>query len=131
MSHVIEAKFLQLTPRGPRWSLTYEFDQQTQSERQHLRIWREGDQCTVVLKNAAADGNYRYYSFHEDFNDDYSSGDFWFTQWPVIAEGLNEALADSKEGIEFEVHPIELPSWAVGDTTAIPLPANVFDDPDF
>lgn len=134
MSQVIEAKSLQLTPRGPRSSLTYEFDQQTQSERQHLQIWREGDQCTVVFKNAdhisTGSLNYRFYSTHEDFNDDYLSGDFWFSTWPVIAEGLNEALADSKEGIEFEVQPIELPAWAIGDTTAIPIPTNAFDNPD-
>lgn len=130
MSHVIEAKLLQLTPRHHQLSLTYEFDQENQSERQQLRIWREVDRCTIVFKNAAADGNYRFYTFHEDFNDDYQSGDFWFSTWPVIAEGLNDVLADSKEGIELEVQPIELPAWAIGDTTAIPLPANLFDCPD-
>jgi hypothetical protein len=127
---VIEAKFLQLTPRRDQLSLTYEFDQETQSERQQLRIWREVDRCTIVFKNAAADGNYRFYTFHEDFNDDYSSGIFWFSTWPVIAGGLNEVLADSDEGIAFEVQPIEFPSWAVGDATAIPLPANAFDNLD-
>jgi hypothetical protein len=130
MTHLIEAKFLQLTPRRGDWSLTYEFDQENQSERQQLRIWREGVQdcrCSLVLKNATYEGNYRFYTFHGDFNDDYTSADFWFTTWPVIANGLNAALSDSGEDFEFEVHPLELPSWAIGDTTAIPLPSDLLD----
>jgi hypothetical protein len=130
MTYLIEAKFLQLTPRRDDWSLTYEFDQENQSERQQLRIWREGVQdrrCSLVLKNAAYDGNYRFYTFHEDFSDDYTNGDFWLTTWPVIADGLNEALADSDEGIAFEVQPFLLPSFVLVDATSISLPSG-FDE---
>ena len=126
MNQVIKAKNFSLTLRNEsQFSLTVEMKQATQPRRQHLRIWREVDQFTLVLKDAKQGGNYRFYCHHEDYEDNYTSVDFWLRTWPLMASALNEKLEGTNECIVLEAEPLILPSWVHFERNQLALPENL------
>jgi hypothetical protein len=122
---LILVKNFSLTPRcETQLSLTTVLKQSTQPRRQHLRIWREVNKFTLVLKDEKEVGNYRFYSHHEDYEDNYKSVDFWLRTWPLVARDINEELECTNEGIELETEPLLLPSWIQCEFSQLELPEN-------
>ena len=125
MNQLIEAKDFCLTPRcEDQLSLTVVMTLLTQPRRQHIRIWREVNQFTLVLQDEKMSRNMRFYSHHEDYGDNYTSVDFWSGAWPLIASGINKELDGTNECIELEIEPLILPSWVRFESNKLALPEN-------
>ena len=125
MNQLIEAKDFCLSPRCEgQLSLSVVMTLLTQPRRQHIRIWREIDQFTLVLQDEKMSRNMRFYSHHEDYEDNYTSVDFWSGTWPSIASGINKELEGTNEFIELETKPLILPSWVRLDCNQLALPEN-------
>ena len=125
MNQLIEAKDFWLSPRFEgQVSLTVEMQLVTQPLRQNIRIWREDSQFTLVLQDARNSRNFRFYSYDADYEDNYTSVDFWSGTWPSIASGINKELEGTNEFIELETKPLILPSWVRLDCNQLALPEN-------
>ena len=125
MNQLIEAKDFCLSPRcEAQLSLTVVMTLLTQPRRQHIRIWREVNQFTLVLQDEKMSRNMRFYSHHEDYEDNYTSVDFWSGTWPLIASGINKELDGTNECIELEIEPLILPSWVLFESNKLGLPEN-------
>ena len=125
MNQLIEAKDFCLSPRCEgQLSLTVVIMLLTQPRRQHIRIWREVNQFTLVLQDEKMSKNMRFYSHHENYDDNYTSVDFWSGTWPLIASGINKELDGTNEFIELETKPLILPSWVRLDCKQLALPEN-------
>ena len=130
MNQLIEAKYFCLSPRCEgQLSLTVVMTLLTQPRPQHIRIWREVNQFTLVLQDEKMSRNWRFYSHHEDYEENYTSVDFWLGAWPLIASGINTELEDTNECIELETEPLILPEWVHFEHNQLALPDNFFDFP--